>query len=51
MFANSKSLENVFSLNKEQNVMLCEIMQPPTEVGTSEVDGHECAFYFPGKGA
>lgn len=40
-----------FPKQKSKMPRLCEIMQHPIEVGASEMDGHECAFYHPGKGA
>lgn len=47
-----KTVENIFfPETKTKMSCLCEIMQYPTELGASEMDGHECAFCHPGKGA
>lgn len=47
-----KNFGKCFSFSKKSKMpCLCEIMQHPIEVGASEMDGHECVFYHPGKGA
>lgn len=53
LVANVKNFEMCFFPQTKKTKMsyLCEVMQHPTEVGASEMDGHECAFCHPEKGA